>query len=41
MNLILEFIATLSEGLFCGAAFYINLVEHPARMSCGTASTGN
>ena len=37
MNLVLEFIATLSAGLFCGAAFYIYLVEHPARMSCGTA----
>lgn len=34
MNLILE---TLSAGLFCGAAIYINLVEHPARISCGTA----
>jgi hypothetical protein len=22
-------------GLFCGAALYVNLVEHPARMSCG------
>jgi uncharacterized membrane protein len=37
MDLVLEFIATLSTGLFCGAAAYINLVEHPARMSCGTA----
>jgi uncharacterized membrane protein len=37
MDLILEFIATLSAGLFCGASIYINLVEHPARMSCGTA----
>jgi hypothetical protein len=23
-------------GLFCGAALYVNLVEHPARMSCGS-----
>jgi hypothetical protein len=37
MNLALEFIATLSASLFVGAAAYINLVEHPARMSCGTA----
>jgi hypothetical protein len=22
-------------GLFSGAALYVNLVEHPARMSCG------
>jgi hypothetical protein len=36
MYLVLGFIATLSAGLFCGAAIYINLVEHPARMSCGT-----
>jgi hypothetical protein len=37
MNFILEFIATLSASLFCGASIYINLVEHPARVSCGTA----
>ncbi len=31
-----ELIATLSSGLFTGAAVYINLVEHPARMQTGT-----
>ena len=36
MNLTLELIATLSASLFCGASIYINLVEHPARVSCGT-----
>jgi uncharacterized membrane protein len=30
-----ELIATLSSGLFAGAATYINLVEHPARMQTG------
>jgi len=29
-------LATSCAGLFCGAALYINFVEHPARMSCGT-----
>jgi len=32
----MEFFATLSCALFAGAAVYINAVEHPARMSCGT-----
>jgi hypothetical protein len=32
----LGMVATLSAGLFAGAAIYINLVEHPARMECGT-----
>jgi uncharacterized membrane protein len=33
-----ETIATLCAGLFAGAAIYINAVEHPARMSLGTAT---
>ena len=28
-------LSTACAGLFCGAAFYVTLVEHPARMSCG------
>jgi hypothetical protein len=31
----LQLVATLSAGLFAGAALYITLVEHPARMQCG------
>ena len=34
LNLI-GFLAVGCCGLFAGAALYINLVEHPARMSCG------
>lgn len=36
MRQIAEFVALLSCGLFVGASIYINLVEHPARMECGT-----
>lgn len=31
-----EFAAVLACTLFTGASIYINLVEHPARLSCGT-----
>ena len=30
-------VATICAGLFAGAAIYITFVEHPARVSCGTA----
>jgi hypothetical protein len=33
----MEFVAAFCTGLFAGAALYISLVEHPARMECGTA----
>ena len=36
--MIFEMLATLCAGLFAGAALYINAVEHPARMSLGTAT---
>ena len=32
---IAEFIAVLACALFTGAAVYITLIEHPARMQCG------
>lgn len=35
MLLTLQIVAGLSIGLFAGAALYVTLVEHPARMECG------
>ena len=34
--MLFEGLATLCTGLFAGAATYITLVEHPARLECGT-----
>jgi anthrone oxygenase-like protein len=31
----MQILAILACGIFTGAAIYVNLVEHPARMSCG------
>jgi uncharacterized membrane protein len=30
-----EILATLACGMFAGAAVYVSLVEHPARLACG------
>ena len=36
--MILQLLATLCAAIFTGAAIYINVVEHPARMSLGPAA---
>ena len=36
--MLLELIATICAGVFAGAAIYVNLVEHPARVETGTAA---
>ena len=33
---IFTFLTTFTASLFTGAALYVSLVEHPARMECGT-----
>lgn len=35
MQTYLQFLATFACAIFTGASIYINLVEHPARMTCG------
>jgi len=35
MKQVAELVAVLSCSLFTGAALYVSLVEHPARMGCG------
>ena len=36
MSALLAWIATVAAGLFAGAAVYVSLVEHPARVSLGS-----
>src|SRR5215468_3934395 len=36
MLAVAQFIAVVATTVFTGAAIYINLVEHPARMGCTT-----
>jgi Anthrone oxygenase len=38
MGELLEILTTLAAGTFAGAAIYINIAEHPARMTLDTAA---
>ena len=38
MLAVVQMVAVIATALFAGAALYINSVEHPARMSLGTAA---
>ena len=37
MRALLEYAATISSALFAGAALYVTVVEHPARLQAGIA----
>jgi len=37
LMLVSQFLSVTCCALFTGAAIYVNLVEHPARLECGTA----
>ncbi|TLY20107.1 MAG: DUF1772 domain-containing protein, partial [Nitrospirae bacterium] len=36
MQTVAQFLTTFCCSLFAGGALYVGLVEHPARMECGT-----
>jgi hypothetical protein len=36
VNEVAQIVALIAAGLFAGAALYVNVAEHPARMECGT-----